>query len=681
MNRRDLFKFLAGIGLGAVVIETYERLYHIPMLETMFRKELEYWINQYNTAKEEVGRLTEQLRKREGEISSLRSDLTKSKEELERLIQQYNTTKEEANRLSEKLKQSKEEINNLREKASYWETQYNTTREEVGRLNSTINKLDELERESTSAITYYRGRMDEAIRKLKETIEKYRVLLGDERVSFELYTVKLLEDLKSTQEKLLRVLPYFPLILKFYWKPIKVINDKIYDINVTFEVTSPLNSLKEVEVMLIPLEYWYFITDYGMREEDYYKVFPKEEIRSVKIKPLNLERVMFSVDFEDLKGGREYIVKARVKDVAGNEKIVEVKTPYIRQFENVAKTDDITVAALYLLWWGKDNNWANYKGNIFPLLGKYSSKDKIVINKHVDWATGHGIDVFLINWSGQDYQDDALKNYFLEADLVKRGDIRFMILYESIHRLKDSNPGWNLSDPENVQILDSDLSYLSQNYFKHPSYFKINDRPVLYLYEGKGIFGDVSQIGKLKEKFGLFIISDHAHPLANPDDVFPQNNPLAVRWEDAAKQFDAILPGGGLYSGFLWYRGYFSGLPVENPLDNNKWLEYKKIGNDKWSQFARMNNMLFFPSVTVGISYRYAPWGDSKWPRLERNPQQLKERLEFELEYLKKYPKILFINEFNNFFEESQLEPDSEYGFSLLQLIKDVLRRWMETRS
>jgi hypothetical protein len=40
MNRRDLFKFLAGISLGVIVIETYERLYHIPMLEAMFRKEL-----------------------------------------------------------------------------------------------------------------------------------------------------------------------------------------------------------------------------------------------------------------------------------------------------------------------------------------------------------------------------------------------------------------------------------------------------------------------------------------------------------------------------------------------------------------------------------------------------------------------------------------------------------------
>jgi len=476
--------------------------------------------------------------------------------------------------------------------------------------------------------------------------------------------------------------PTLPSIENLSWIPTRENLDKIYDINVTFVAKDDKTPIAYAELHFVPVEYYYMIEKYGMRPEDYPKVFPPDKERALVLTPVDgkfdsLEE-KFSVTIKDIVGGREYKIVVLVRDLAGNEKIVEVKTPYIRQFENIAKTDDITVVALYLLWWGKDNNWVNYKGNIFPLLGNYSSKDKIVINKHVDWATGHGIDVFLINWSGQDYQDDALKNYFLEADLVKRGDIRFMILYESTQRLKDSNPGWNLSDPRNVQILDSDFLYLSQNYLEHPSYFKINNRPALYLYEGKGIFGDVSQIDKLKEKFGLFIISDHAHPLANPNDIFPQNNPLAVRWGDAAKQFDAILPGGGLYSGFLWYRGYFSGLSVENPLDNNKWLEYKKIGNDRWSEFARMNNMFFFPSVTVGISYRYAPWGDSNWPILERSPQQLKERLEFELKYLEKYPKILFINEFNNFFEEAQLEPDSEYGFSLLQLIKDVLRPLMK---
>jgi len=385
MNRRDLFKFLAGIGLGAVAIETYERLHHIPMLEAMFRKELEYWVNQYNIAREEVERLTGKLRKREDEISGLRGELARSKEELEHLIQQYNTTREEVNRLLEKLRQSVEEINSLKEKTGYWEAQYNTAREEVGRLNSIINKLDELERESTLAIEYYRGRMDEAIRKLRETIERYRVLLGDERVSFESSTVKLLEDLKLTQEKLQKVLPYFPLILNFSWKPTKVVNDKIYNIKVIFEVISPLSSLEEVEVMLIPVEYRYFITDYGMREEDYPKVFPKEEVRSVKIRPRNLEREIFSVDFEDLKGGREYIIKARVEDVAGNEKRVAVKTLYIRQFENFGKElykKGLIVSADYYPLYPDPHPWEHLEPMaVNPILGKYDVTDPIVISK------------------------------------------------------------------------------------------------------------------------------------------------------------------------------------------------------------------------------------------------------------------------------------------------------------
>jgi len=134
------------------------------------------------------------------------------------------------------------------------------------------------------------------------------------------------------------------------------------------------------------------------------------------------------------------------------------------------------------------------------------------------------------------------------------------------------------------------------------------------------------------------------------------------------------MPAAGLYDGFLWYMNYFKGSNVSDPLDNNKWLEYKKLGNDKWYQFSKDNNLTFIPLVTVGISYRCCPWGDKNWPKLDRDPAQLKERLEFELKYLDN-PKILFIAEFNNFFEEAAMEPDSKYGFSLLKTLRDVLER------
>jgi hypothetical protein len=90
-------------------------------------------------------------------------------------------------------------------------------------LSLRLDKLDELEKESTSAISLYQQRMDEAIEGLRKTIEKYRILLGDERVSFESSTLKVLEDLKITQEKLLKVLPYFPLIKNLSFSPLKLL--------------------------------------------------------------------------------------------------------------------------------------------------------------------------------------------------------------------------------------------------------------------------------------------------------------------------------------------------------------------------------------------------------------------------------------------------------------------------
>jgi hypothetical protein len=124
-----------------------------------------------------------------------------------------------------------------------------------------------------------------------------------------------------------------------------------------------------------------------MREEDYDKVFPNEEIKTIKLQPKRLEREIFNVTFADLKGGREYLIKAVVKDVADSINSEERKTTYIRQFESLRRLlydKGIIVSAVYEPW--------NMEGvpmkDDAPLLGRYSPSDDIVQWKHIDWATG-----------------------------------------------------------------------------------------------------------------------------------------------------------------------------------------------------------------------------------------------------------------------------------------------------
>jgi hypothetical protein len=71
VNRRNMLKFLGAVGLGAIAAETYEMLHHIPQLERRFVEEVNYWINQYNSAKDAIDKLSNKLRQQEGEISNL----------------------------------------------------------------------------------------------------------------------------------------------------------------------------------------------------------------------------------------------------------------------------------------------------------------------------------------------------------------------------------------------------------------------------------------------------------------------------------------------------------------------------------------------------------------------------------------------------------------------------------
>jgi archaellum component FlaC len=624
-DRRAFLSLAAGIGLGAVVAEIYERLYNIPSLERRFRSEVSYWMNEYNSAKEMV----------------------------EKLSQQLNVSIDEISRLSG-------EVNN-------WKNQYNVARDEVDRLGSTVNILDELEKESTAAISVYRERMEEAIRRLINTIEKYRAILGDERVSYESSSLKVLEDLKTTQEKLLKLLPYFPLIKNLDYEPSKVVNDKIYDLSVSLEVISPLNTLKEVEVMLIPVEYGYFITSYGMREEDYYKVFPKEGVRSVKIEPKKLEREMFSVDFKDLKGGREYIVRARVEDVARDEKIVEVKTPYMRQFENLAHSDSYVVLSPYYLWYRRDlSNWKD--GHKYtPLLGEYRSDDPIVMSKHIDWATGYGIDGFLVSWTGYEYGDlryfDDNFKLFLNNPLSK--DVLIAILYESPGRLRTTgnpNAPWEIdaSSPENLQTLLSDFEYLSKTYFEKGNYYRINSKPVVYIYGSAGFIGDMeAAINKLREHvkdsagYELYLISDHAHPY-----VLPGDN---KDWEERARSFDGITSWLGGYSG----EGRYLGGSYEAQIE---------ILYSKWGNWANKYHKKLFPFITPEFDNRYVRWGCPNCIPLNRSTQLFEERMNIALKHTHS-PQVILVGTWNDFFESTTLEPSREYGFIYLEILKRVLEK------
>jgi hypothetical protein len=115
-----------------------------------------------------------------------------------------------------------------------------------------------------------------------------------------------------------------PSIDDLSWVPVREINDKIYDINVTFIAKDDRSPISYAELRFIPVEYTYMIEKYGMKAEDYPKVFPPDKERDFVLTPVDgkfdsLEE-KFSVTIKDIVGGREYRIVVLVRDSAGNEK-------------------------------------------------------------------------------------------------------------------------------------------------------------------------------------------------------------------------------------------------------------------------------------------------------------------------------------------------------------------------
>ena len=437
-----------------------------------------------------------------------------------------------------------------------------------------------------------------------------------------------------------------PSISNLNWTPTRVVLDKIYDINVTFKAIDYENPIAYAELRFIPVEYYYMIEGYGMRPEDYPKVFPPDSERVFVLNPVDgkfdsLEEE-FSVSINDIVGGREYRIVALVRDLAGNERTVEIKTPYIRQFENFSKTDEVFVLAAYYPWYNPSHWREGYKEK--PLLGLYYSQDGIVLNKHIDWATGHGIDGFVISWWGPySFEDTTIKN-LLKCDLIK--DIKFVILYESLGRLKYSKDGdisINLSDSYNRAVLVNDFTYLNENYFKHPSYMKIDEKPAVFIYLTRVFTGDIAgAINNLRKTDDIFLIGDE------------------VYWQDP--RTSEVMERIKLYDGITAYNMHTNiGSIIEN-FETRVFEKYRE-----WLEVVKSLDRYFIPSSIPGFDDRAVRTGNIPIPR---SVERFERELAIALSTTYSVPKMILITSFNEWHEDTQIEPSVSYGFDYLKVLK-----------
>ena len=122
--------------------------------------------------------------------------------------------------------------------------------------------------------------------------------------------------------------------------------------------------------------------------------------------------------------------------------------------------------AYYYIWFDPQS-WDRAKSD-YPLLGRYSSDDRSVMEQHIRWAKQAGITGFIVSWKSTLILDRRLQ---LLIDIAEKENFKLWIIYQGL----DFN-----RNPLPVERIDSDLDYFVQTYAKSPV-FSSYDRPVVIL--------------------------------------------------------------------------------------------------------------------------------------------------------------------------------------------------------
>ena len=165
---------------------------------------------------------------------------------------------------------------------------------------------------------------------------------------------------------------------------------------------------------------------------------------------------------------------------------------------------EVLVGAHHCPLWEADkiNLWANVLKHPerTPALGFYAQENPEVSDWETKWAVEHGISFFIYCWYrasqggavkmrfGSAIHDALFKSRF--ADRMK-----FTIMWEN-----QSKGIAGVADERD--LFENLMPYWIENYFKHPGYLKIGNRPLLFIYRPEFLVKDLGSVENVRAAFG-----------------------------------------------------------------------------------------------------------------------------------------------------------------------------------
>jgi hypothetical protein len=122
------------------------------------------------------------------------------------------------------------------------------------------------------------------------------------------------------------------------------------------------------------------------------------------------------------------------------------------------------VLAYYYIWFDP-SSWNRAKID-FPVMGHYSSDERQVMRQHVRWAKEAGIDGFIVSWKSTSVLNRRLERLM---EIAQEEDFKLAMIYQGLDFSREPLP---------VDRVARDFDFFTQRYASH-STFDIFDKPIM----------------------------------------------------------------------------------------------------------------------------------------------------------------------------------------------------------
>ncbi len=326
---------------------------------------------------------------------------------------------------------------------------------------------------------------------------------------------------------------------------------------------------------------------------------------------------------------------------------------------------------------------AKYEGHLWPrkpLWGYVNEADPFVMEMEIEAAAAHGVNVFIYDWYWYDdrpFLEQCLNNGYLKAR--NNDKVKFYLMWAN----HDATSIWDKRTAEMNETIWVGTTTFEQfktvvrraidDYFSHPSYYKIDGKPVYMIYDFRNL---IKSFGIEGSKKALDYFREETVKAGFPglhlQVALRNQNTMNATGIDPVYEGDAVKAVNSL--------GFDSGSYYQYvQMVKNMGRDYLEILADaeREEKYVEENfNMTYFPHVSVG-------W--DKNPRYnvtfgnvcENNtPENVEKAFRAAKKYIDTHPELpaplITVNSWNEWTETSYLQPDDLYGYGYLEAIKKV---------